>query len=122
MLKQFLRYNFVGLINTVVGFGLIVLLMYMGIDAVLSNAIGYGIGAILSYFLNKKYTFAYKNYSMRVAIKFFAVLGMAYLLNYMALMILLPHINPYAAQVASAVIYTLSAFLMMKFLVFNNLN
>ncbi|MBA1419956.1 MAG: GtrA family protein [Epsilonproteobacteria bacterium] len=121
MLRQFLRYNLVGLINTVVGFGLIMLLMYMGINAVLSNAIGYGIGAILSYFLNKHYTFTYKNDSMRVAIKFFAVLGVAYLLNYMVLMTLLATINPYIAQAVSAVVYTLSAFIMMKFLVFRNL-
>ena len=110
-----------GVINTMVGFGLIILLMYMGVDAILSNAIGYGFGAILSYFLNKHYTFTYKNHSMRVVIKFFAVLGVAYLLNYMVLMILLPHINPYVAQVTSAAIYTISAFLLMKFLVFNNL-
>jgi len=111
----------VGFINTVAGFGLIMLLMYMGVDAVRSNAIGYGLGAILSYFLNKHYTFTYKNHSMRIFIKFFAVLSVAYLLNYMVLMILLPHINPYVAQVVSAVIYTISAFLLMKFLVFNNL-
>jgi len=116
-----MRYNLVGLINTAVGFGLIVLLMYMGVDAVLSNAMGYGIGAILSYFLNKHYTFTYKNHSMRVAIKFFTVLGIAYLLNYMVLMMLLATINPYIAQAVSAVVYTLSAFIMMKFLVFRNL-
>ena len=120
MLRQFIRYNLVGFINTVVGFGLIMLLMYMGVDAVGSNAIGYGIGAILSYFLNKHYTFTYKNNSMRVAIKFFGVLGVAYLLNYMVLTILLKTINPYIAQAVSAVVYTLSAFIMMKFLVFRN--
>ncbi len=107
-----------GFINTVVGFGLIMLLMYMGVDAVPSNAIGYGLGAILSYFLNKRYTFTYKNHSMSVVIKFFAVLGVAYLLNYMVLMTLLASISPYIAQALSAVVYTLSAFIMMKFLVF----
>ena len=109
-----------GFINTVVGFGLIMLLMYMGVDAVLSNAIGYGLGAILSYFLNKHYTFTYKNHSMWVAIKFFGVLGVAYLLNYMVLMTLLATINPYIAQAFSAVVYTMSAFIMMKLLVFRN--
>lgn len=120
MLRQFLRYNLVGFINTVIGFGLIMLLMSMGVDAVLSNAMGYGFGAILSYFLNKHYTFTYKNNSIRVAIKFFGVLCVAYLLNYMVLMTLLATINPYIAQAVSAVVYTMSAFIMMKLLVFHN--
>ena len=121
MLKQFLRYNLVGLVNTVTGFGLIMLLMYLGTDPVLSNAIGYVTGMILSYFLNKHYTFAHKNHNMGVVIKFFTALGVAYLLNYMVLMTLLLHINPYVAQAFSAVIYTMSAFVMMKLLVFRDL-
>ena len=118
MLKQFFRYSLVGLINTAVGLGLIILLMYLGMDPVLSNVIGYGIGMILSYILNKRYTFTYKNHNLGIVIKFFTVLCIAYLLNYMVLMTLLTTANPYTAQAVSAVVYTMSAFLLMRGFVF----
>ena len=113
-----MTYNIVGIVNTLFGFSIIFFLMFIGIGPTLSNAIGYALGAILSYMLNKKYTFGDIRHSTLLAIKFFSVLFVAYLLNLLALQWLLGLINPYLAQVGAAVVYTLSSFLLAKFMVF----
>ena len=115
---QFVKYNLVGIVNTVIGFSIIFSLMFLGVSAVLSNSIGYAIGSIVSYSLNKKYTFNSNENSKIQALKFFAVLGVSYLINFIVLKWLLGFMNPYLAQLISAVVYTLSSFLLAKFLVF----
>ncbi len=52
MVKEFLKYNLVGVINTLVGFGIIFILMFLGLSPILSNAIGYLIGSSISFILN----------------------------------------------------------------------
>ncbi len=115
---QFVKYNLVGIVNTTIGFSIIFSLMFLGVSAVLSNALGYAIGSIVSYYLNKKYTFESNENSKTQAIKFFAVLAVSYLINFAVLKWLLEFMNPYLAQLISAVVYTLSSFLLAKFLVF----
>lgn len=116
---EFLTYNLVGIVNTFVGFSIIFTLMFMGMSAVDSNIIGYAIGAIVSYKLNKKYTFKDTSNSKTQIIKFFSVLLVAYALNFLTLQILLETLNPYLAQLISAVVYTLSSFILAKFIVFD---
>jgi len=117
-LKEFLTYNAIGIINTLIGFTLIFMLMYLGVSAEKSNAMGYSIGAIISYILNSKYTFKNTSHSTVRMVKFFAVLGLAYLLNFITLQMLLPSINAYTAQLFAAIVYTVSAFVLAKLIVF----
>ena len=116
--KQFITYNLVGIVNTLFGFSIIFLLMYVGVSATFSNGIGYAVGALLSYTLNQKYTFAGMQHSTLLAVKFFGVLFIAYLLNLMTLRWLLENMNPYLAQVGAGVVYTICSFLLAKFIVF----
>lgn len=117
-LIQFITYNIVGIANTIVGFSTIFLLMFIGLSATLSNVIGYVIGSILSYYLNRKYTFKSNKHSKKEAIKFFTVLLIAYFLNFVTLQALLGSLNPYLAQLISGVVYTVSSFILAKFFVF----
>lgn len=94
--------------------------MFMGLNAISSNLIGYAIGAVLSYHLNKKYTFKSTKNSKTQAMQFFSVLLISYLLNLLTLQWLLNFLNPYLAQLCSATVYTLSAFLLAKFMVFKS--
>jgi putative flippase GtrA len=119
-LVQFFTYNIIGIVNTIAGFSIIFLLMFIGLNAIPSNLIGYAIGAVLSYHLNKKYTFKSTENSKTQAIKFFSVLLLSYLLNLLTLKWLLDFFNPYLAQLCSAIVYTLSAFLLAKFMVFRS--
>jgi len=40
-LVQFFTYNIVGIVNTIAGFSIIFLLMFLGLNAIPSNIIGY---------------------------------------------------------------------------------
>lgn len=120
MLLQFVKYNLVGVVNTLVGFTIIFLLMYMGFSATLSNMLGYAMGTVVSYILNSKYTFVSSSSKQAVMVKFFMALALAYALNFMVLQVLLTSVNPYLAQFGAAVVYTLSSFVMMKIYVFNS--
>ena len=109
-----------GIVNTIFGFSLIFSLMFMGLSATTSNAIGYLFGAILSYYLNKKYTFKSNEKNRSEALKFFMVLFISYIINFIILQLLITRTDPYLAQFISAIAYTLSSFILAKFFVFKN--
>jgi len=121
-LIQFLTFNLVGIVNTLFGFSIIFTLMFLGMSALASNFIGYFLGAILSYTLNKKYTFKSDTKDKTEALKFFTVLLISYLINLMTLQWLLTFLNPYSAQFISAIVYTLSSFILVKLFVFSEKN
>ena len=117
MLFEFIRYNLVGVVNTLVGFSIILSLMFMGVTPVISNLIGYIIGSILSFYLNSRYTFKAKT-TKKDAVKFFTILFFSYCLNFITLSWLLTIIDPYLAQFFSAIVYTVSSFILIKLTIF----
>ena len=117
-LGEFIRYNLVGIVNTMVGFSIIFSLMFMGVSPVLSNLMGYAIGSVVSFYLNSRYTFKSTQTTKAQVVKFFTILLSSYFLNLLTLQWLLELINPYLAQFFSAVVYTVSSFLLVKFIVF----
>ena len=81
--KTFLRFVIVGVINTVFGTAIMfVLYNALGLSYWLSSASNYFFGSILSYFLNKYYTFQYKKRSWRVAARFVVNISACYLIAY----------------------------------------
>jgi len=108
----------VGVVNTFIGFSIIFGLMYFGFSATMSNIVGYTIGALISYILNSKYTFTSSTNDKESMIKFFMVLGIAYILNFITLQWLLRWVNPYVAQMLAAVVYTVSSFVLAKYFAF----
>ena len=58
--KQALRFGAVGVLNTSLGLASIWLLMWLGASAIASNAIGYGLGLIMSFSLNRNWSFESK--------------------------------------------------------------
>ncbi len=117
---EFIRYNLVGIVNTVLGFSIIFSLMFMGISPILSNLMGYAIGSVVSFFLNSRYTFKLIQTTKVQMLKFFTILLLSYLLNLLMLQWLLELINPYLSQFFSAVVYTVSSFLLAKFIIFKD--
>lgn len=77
------RFIIVGIINTIVGTA-IMFGMYnlAGCSYWLSSALNYGLTSILSYFLNKYYTFRYKGDMAGSALRFAINIAVCYLLAY----------------------------------------
>lgn len=115
-----IRYGIIGVINTLIGYGVLFYLTYIGVLAELSNLFGYAVGFVVSYFLNKKYNFKSKNSHSRDLPKFFFSMAIAYVLNLFALMFSYRFfgIDVYVSQILASVVYTLSGYFLSKFWVF----
>lgn len=81
--KTFLRFVIVGVINTV--FGTTIMFVFYNVFHLsywLSSASNYFFGSILSYFLNKYYTFQYKERNLGVILRFILNISVCYLAAY----------------------------------------
>lgn len=118
--KQFIKYLAVGVMNTIVGYGVIFSLMYIGKSPEFSNITGYIIGISVSYILNRYFTFNDKNNFFTGFLKFVLSMAISYILNFITLIycIRVIGINPYLSQLISGVVYTISGFLFSKYFAF----
>lgn len=81
--KTFLRFVLVGIINTI--FGTAIMFVFYNVFHLsywLSSASNYFFGSILSYFLNKYYTFQYKKRDVKVVVRFVLNISLCYLAAY----------------------------------------
>ncbi|MDB5052534.1 MAG: hypothetical protein JWM44_584 [Bacilli bacterium] len=59
---QFIKFNIVGLANTLLDYGVFTLLIWLGLESIImAQCISYGLGILNSYFLNKYWTFTQKD-------------------------------------------------------------
>ena len=81
--KTFLKFIVVGIINTLFGTAIMFFCFnILQMDYWVSSAMNYLCGGILSYFLNKKYTFEVKETSSKAIIRFAINLTVCYLIAY----------------------------------------
>ena len=81
--KTFLRFVLVGIVNTIFGTAIMfVSYNVFGLSYWLSSASNYFFGSILSYFLNKYFTFRYKKRDWKVVMRFVVNIGACYLIAY----------------------------------------
>lgn len=81
--KTFLRFIIVGVINTLFGTAIMfVFYNVFGLSYWLSSASNYFFGSILSYFLNKYFTFRYKKRDWKVVGRFVLNISLCYLIAY----------------------------------------
>ena len=81
--KTFLKFLLVGVINTAVG-AAVMFLSYnlLGCSYWFSTAANYVVGSIVSYLLNKYYTFKVKKRSWKIVLRFTANIAVCYLIAY----------------------------------------
>ena len=81
--KTFLRFIIVGVINTLFGTAIMfVFYNVFGLSYWLSSASNYFFGSVLSYFLNKYFTFQYKKRDWKVVGRFVLNISACYLIAY----------------------------------------
>jgi putative flippase GtrA len=122
-LAEMIRYGLVGVVNTAVGLAVILLGMnVVGLHYALANALGYGLGLIVSYLLNRRFTF---RSSRRIVsgepLLFLFVFGISYAVQ-MGLLILcveLLRMNRSLAQILAMGVYTACGYLGNKFITFS---
>lgn len=116
-----IRFILVGLVNTFVGLGCIYIAMYffgMGVEQ--SNLVGYMIGLIVSFTLNKRWTFKNRDHIFISLIKYLIVIAIAYVANLQTVLFCVENlqISPYLAQSFGVVPYAIIGYLGCKFFAF----
>ena len=120
-IRQVIRFAFVGLCNTAVGYGIIFGCMYLGgLDPITSNVLGYGLGLLIAYKLHRNFTFGSTGTQRKEATRFLVVFGVAYSANLAVLYGLTHalHVPGGLSQVFSGAVYVVSSFLLSKCFVF----
>lgn len=80
-MRQFLKFIFVGVVNTGVFYGIYYGMLQLGISYVISLTVGNVIAIVNSYLWNKFFTFKSEKRSMNEMFKFFTIAILQYFLN-----------------------------------------
>lgn len=121
LLKQTFRFGLVGLTNTGVGLGTILVAQQLfNLDPILSNAMGYAVGLCVSFLLNASWTFS-SPVSLTSALRFLLAFAVSYLANLGVLSLALGSgaIHPVLAQVLAMAVYSGIFFLLSRYFVFS---
>ena len=120
-LKEFVLFNIIGLINTLLTIILYFCLVYIEVHYLIALIIDYIFGIFFSYYMNRKYTFNYKfenkNYMF---LKMLASYLLIFFINTVLLYFFIEElfINKYFSQVIAMFILIIIAFHLQKFFVF----
>jgi len=114
------RYLIVGAGNTVVGLLTIYAALWLlGLSDVLANVIGYSVGIVLSFTLNKRWSFRHRGRAAPAFVRFVLVLGVAYAANLGTVLATLGlGMDSYVAQAAGVVPYVVVGYLGSKYFAF----
>lgn len=114
------RYAGSGALNSVSGFAVIFLLMWLGISPLIANVSGYAIGFILGFVLSKKFVFRRNGHFIAEGIRYLVAFIFSFLCNLLVLRFALNILNiqAVAAQVAAAASYTLVMYILIRVFVF----
>lgn len=112
---QFIKYCFVGIINTVVTLLFIFFFSSLGFSVYLSNFVSYFFGIFISYVLNSKFTFQ-KDIGVKTSIRFIICVAFSYVLNISIVYIILFFYSNYVflSQFIGMIFYTISGFVFNK--------
>jgi putative flippase GtrA len=121
ILKQFMRFNIIGVLNTTLTYGIYAGLVAVGVHPLVAVVLEYAFGIVFSYMLNKRFTFKLKK---RAGLGMFARMVAAYLpmllLNAVLLWIIVDilHWNKYLGQAAALAFVSVLSFAAQRIFVF----
>lgn len=120
--KQEFRFLFVGGLNTLFGYGLYAILLFLNINYLVANTISTVLGVGHSYLWNRFFTFKSKEKAGKELLKFISVYIISYILGTITLFTFksVLNISPYIAGLLNLVITTLISWFGHKNFSFNN--
>jgi gtrA family protein len=115
-----LKYLCVGIVNSILGYAIIFILIYVGVIAEISNFLGYFIAIFVSFYLNKYFTFNDGVKNKLQILKFMFSMVISYILNLivMSFSYRILEINVYISQILGGFVYTFTGYLLSKNWVF----
>ena len=121
LLREAGKFLSVGVVNTIAGLLIIYTAKwFFHLGDIAANACGYSVGLLISFFLNSRWTFAYAGPQLGALVKFLLVALVAYAVNLLTVLTAVHYfeLNGYVAQAAGIPPFTLTSFVLNKFLVF----
>lgn len=120
MLLLLLRYGAAGLLNSLIGFGVILLAMsVLGMPPLFANATGFAAGYLSGYLLHRSFTFRSSVPHGQGLRRWLAVTVAGYVANLVVLTVLLAAcVSHVWAQAAAVACYVVITFLLGRFFVF----
>lgn len=114
------RYLLTGVANTLIGVLVIFALMAAGAGPRVANVTGYAVGLVVSFLLNRRWTFASSRPVRETGALFFLVFLVSYAVNYSVLTFGMEVLaqNPYVAQLAAVLAYTVVNYFGCRYFVF----
>lgn len=120
--RQALRFGLVGLANTAIGLlAIYAVLFFFAADPAIANAIGYAVGLVVSFLLNRLWTFSDSRSIAKVLPRYLLTAAISYLLNLSVVLIGTHHfgVGPYLVQFFGIGVYTVAMFLGCRWFVFH---
>jgi len=108
---QFTRYGVVGGISNLAGYLIYLAITYAGMEHKLAMTLLFVVGILLTFFFNKRWTFKHRGYLKRTVAKYIVTYGIAYLLNFLALLFFV-NVLGYPHQLVQGVSVLALAFLL----------
>lgn len=119
----FARYSAAGVINTAVGYAVIFGGMLCGLGPVISNALGYCVGFVVSFVQARSFVFRSQGRVVGDAIRFIPAFLAAFVLNLLTLRGLIERgVNPYVAQLGACFVFLGAGFFLNYLFVFRKRN
>jgi len=120
--SQLGRYLLSGVGNTVVGFSVIFVLMWVGVSAYVANMAGYAIGGVIGFLVSRNFVFNAASKFNRQMWRYSLAFVLSVALNIVVLTLALEifGINRFLSQCLAAASYTVSMYLTSRIYVFNN--
>jgi putative flippase GtrA len=121
LLRQSARFATVGLLNTAIGLAAIYAVMYFfRTGPAIANAVGYLLGIVVSFSLNRVWTFKSKRPAAQALPMFLLVAGFSYALNLAGVILSISYlsINTYLSQLVGVSTYTVCMFFGCRWFVF----
>ncbi len=115
------RFLGVGTFNTIVGLAIIYACKwFLEFGDILANIIGYGVGIVISFTLNRRWTFRHEGAVYSAFFRFIFVTALAYIVNLSVVLGLIHgiNLNSYLAQAGGVIPYTLVGYIGSRYFVF----
>jgi putative flippase GtrA len=119
-----LRFGVVGLLNTVLGLAIIFAAKaFLGFGDLAANLLGYGLGLVCSFLLNRHWTFRHEGRALG-ALGAFGRFGIAFAVAYVVNLVTVfglrdaMAVNSYLAQAGGVIPYTIAFYLLSAYYVF----
>ena len=118
--ERFIKYLFVGALNTLFSYTLYAILVAVGLVANVALFVQYIIGVLWNFKTTGSLVF--KNHNNKLIFKFIACYVFTFILNSIFLKLLTYYLNPYISQAILVFPIALVSFVIMKFWVFKETN